>query len=464
MKKIKILILAVIAGGLVTSCFKDMDDQLGFATTLDIQNFIYDGLNYFYFYKAGTPELADNHFSSSSDLNDFLSGFDSPESLFDYLLVEQDRFSILISDYRILERLLDGVSLDNGMEFGLVRIQTTGEVFGYVRYVLPNTSAAENGVERGMIFNTIDGAALTENNFNELISRTTYTIGLATLQGDELIPTGENITLTKQIYTENPIYISKVLTVQGQKVGYLMYNAFISDFDSQLNAVFADFKAAGITDLVLDLRYNSGGSIETANDLSSMITGQFNDQLFIKEIFNENFETKKRFFNDVLEATGEGINNLNLSRVFILTTSSSASASELVISGLMPYIDVVQVGETTTGKFQGSTVVYDSPTYTKQNVSLGHRYAMLPLILKSVNSAGFTDYADGIVPDILIEEEYTHLGVLGDPDEPLLSKALEQLGLELPHPESTMQPATTTFKPIGESGMNSPIHQRMFID
>lgn len=464
MKNIKVIVLSLFIGSLCSACFKDIDDQAGFASTLDVQNFIYSGLNIFYLYKSGTPELTDNSFGSADELNNFLAGFDTPESLFEYLLVDQDRFSFLIDDYRILEQLLDGVTLDNGMEFGLVQIPSTGEIFGYVRYVLPNTSAEEQGVKRGMIFNSIDGELLTESNFNELISSTSYTIDLATLNGTELTPTGESILLTKQQYTENPIYISKVLSINGQKIGYLMYNAFTSDFDSQLNAVFANFKAEGITDLVLDLRYNGGGSIETANDLSSMITGQFNGDLFIKEVYNENFESNKRFFNDKIEATGEGIHNLNLGQVFILTTSSSASASELVISGLLPYINIVQIGETTTGKFQGSTVIYDSPTYTsKRNVRLGHRYAMLPLILKSVNSAGFTDYANGIEPDIEVQENYSNLGVLGDPNEPLLSAALDQIGVgRKPIDHSSQE--TNQFKSIGESGMNSPIHQRMFTD
>lgn len=462
MKKIKILLLALLLGSTVTSCFKDMDDEMGFASTLDVQNFIYRGLNVFYLYKSEIPELADNHYENQGALNSFLNGFSSPENLFAYLLSEKDRFSFLIDDYRVLEQLLDGVTLDNGMKFGLVRIDPSGEVFGYVRYVLPNTSAEENGVERGMIFNTVDGVALTADNFNQLLSPTSYSIGLATLNGNELVPTGENISLTKQQHTENPIHIAKTLDISGMKIGYLMYNAFTSDFDSQLNAVFADFKAEGITDLVLDLRYNGGGSIETANDLSSMITGQFEGELFIKQVYNENFDDEPRFFNDEIGKTGEGINNLNLNRVFVLTTSSSASASELVISGLMPYIDVIQIGGTTTGKFQGSTVVYDSPTFTKQNVNLGHRYAMLPLILKSVNSAGFTDYADGIQPDVPVQEDYANLGILGEPSEPLLSAALMQMGAGLQQPDYSTE--NTPYKEIGESNMNSPIHQRMFAE
>lgn len=439
-----------------------MDDEVGQASTLDIQNFIYHGLNFYYLYKAEIPELADDAFASQSDLNNFLRSFNSPESLFNNLLASEDRFSFIISDYRVLENSLDGISLHNGMEFGLVQIQSSGEIFGIVRYVLPNTSADEKGVQRGMIFNRIDGENLTENTYVDLLSQTSYTIGLANLNGNELVPIDETFALIKQQYTENPIYIHKVLTVNGHKIGYLMYNAFTSQFDDQLNAVFADFKAQGITDLVLDERYNGGGSIESANDLSSMITGQFNGELFITQVYNENFPPEERLFNNKI-GSGATINSLQLNRVYILTTASSASASELVISALMPYIDVIQIGDFTTGKFQGSTIVYDSPDFTKHNINLGHRYAMLPLILKSMNANGFTDYANGIEPDIFLKENYTNYGTLGEPTEPLLATALAEI-VQAPRPFELMPEELNKFKNIGESDMHSPTYRKMFIE
>lgn len=461
MKKIKLVLLLFITAGILTSCFKDADDESGFSTALDIQSFIYRGLNVFYLYKSETPELRDGYFNSQTELQDFLSGFESPESLFNYLLAEQDRFSFLIHDYRLLEKMLDGISVSNGMQFGLVRIENTNTVFGYVRYVLPNTSAAQQKIKRGMIFSTIDKQKLTVDNYRELIDKSSYTIGLAKLVGDQLIPTQEYITLEKNQYTENPVHINKVLEIDGHKIGYLMYNSFTADFDSELNSVFAEFKAAGITDLVLDLRYNGGGSIESANDLSSMITGQFKGKLFIKQVYNNNFEPQKRFFNDKIEATGGSINNLNLNKLYVLTSRNTASASELILSGLRPYIDIVQIGTTTTGKFQGSTILYDSPNFGRKDRSLGHRYAMLPLILKSVNAQGFTDYANGIAPDIVVPEDYTDLGVLGTPNENLLHQAILKIR-GLSGKTSVSHKTNASYEVIYESDQNSPIYQRMF--
>jgi len=461
----KILLLLITISTLFVSCFEDLDDNIQTASDLDIENFIYRGLNYFYLYKADTPELANDNFANQGELNTFLNSFQTPESLFSFLKSPQDRFSLLVANYNELENALNGVSLNNGMEFGLVYYpNNSSNVFGYVRYVLPGTDAESKNLERGMIFNSIDGQQLTDTNFSELLSLNSYEIGLATFDGTAITPTGEIITLVKQQYTENPILIAETLTVQGQKIGYLMYNAFTRDFDSQLNGVFAQFKADAITNLVIDLRYNGGGSVQTAIDLSSMITGQFYNQVFANEEWNTDrqaeYASPKLFDNQIF--TGEAINSLNLTKTYVLTTKRSASASELVINGLNPYIDMTQVGDTTTGKYQASFLLYDAPApnFSKSQANPGHTYAMLPLVFKTSNAVGFTDYAEGLFPDIQLKEDYTNLGVLGDVNEPLLAAALNDI-LSIPQP----QPRTTTqFNELLENKIQSPIYQLMIAE
>ena len=431
MKK-KLIALLLVVSFLSVSCFKDNDDTFTPASTLDIQNFIWRGLNFFYLYKADTPELANDAFADQTELDNFLSGYDTPESLFEYLKSSQDRFSFLVDDYVALENSLSGVSLNNGMEFGLVFYpDASGNVFGYVRYILPNTDAASQGLQRGIIFNTVDGVQIDQNNFQDLLAPDTYTIGLATFDGTTVTPTGDTVALTKTEYTENPVFISQTLTVEGQKVGYLMYNAFTANFDEDLNDAFAQFQADGIVELVLDLRYNSGGSVESSKDLSSMITGQFNGQVFFTEEWNadrqDEFASPGIFDNSI--RTGAAINSLMLDRVYVLTTGRTASASELVINGLDPYINVVQVGEPTTGKFQASFLLYDAPapSFSRSEANPDHTYAMLPLVFKTVNANGVTDVIDGLFPDVPLDEDFTNLGVLGDPTEPLLDAALDHM-------------------------------------
>ena len=116
------------------------------------------------------------------------------------------------------------------MEFGLVFYPDgSGDVFGYVRYVLPNSSAASNDLQRGVIFNTIDGQQINETNYNDLLAPDMYTIGLATFGGVTIAPTQTSVTLKRSQLTEDPIHISQTLTIERQNVGYLMYSDFTRD-------------------------------------------------------------------------------------------------------------------------------------------------------------------------------------------------------------------------------------------
>jgi C-terminal processing protease CtpA/Prc len=437
MKKFALGLAALFLLFAGVSCTEDQDDIPNNA--ISINDFIWSGLNVFYLYKDNVPDLANDRFATDDERSSFVNGFDSPESIFDALLYqpgEVDRFSFLVDDYIELEQLFAGVTKNNGMEYGLVFYPDSEEnIFGYVRYVLPGTDAQSAGLTRGIIFNTVDGVQITNSNFSSLFSSDTYTIGLATYDGTNVTPTGEEITLTKTEYTENPIFIAETLNVEGKNIGYLMYNGFTANFDEELNAAFANFVASGITDLVLDVRYNPGGSVFTAVTLSSLITGQFTGQIFTTEQWNSDrqaqFEANdpdrlvNLFVNEA--RNGETLNSLGLTSVYVLTTRSSASASELVINGLNPYVDVVQIGGTTRGKFTASATLYDSADFGRSNANPAHTYAMQPLILKSINANGVTDYFEGLSPQIELGEDYANLGTLGDVNEPLLAEALFQI-------------------------------------
>ncbi len=476
MKIFKIVLLTLLFGTFFTSCSSDQDDNKPpvVAPTIDltVENFAYRGMNEIYLYKADVPVLADNYFASQADKNEFLDNYASPEDLFyEGLRASQDKFSWIVADYIELENSFSGISKTTGLSYGLVRYcNSCSEVFAFVRYILPNTPAAASGLERGDIITRVDGQQITDANFNQLFAPDAFTVGLATLEGSTITDTDETFDLTKIEYNTNPVFIAKTLEVEGQKVGYLMYNSFTADYDPQLNAAFDQFKADGVTDLILDLRYNGGGSVRTATDLASMITGQFAGQLFMKEVWNAEYqayfesteELKKRLlnnFNTTLKS-GENINSLNLSRVYVITTKRSASASELVINGLDPYIDVIQVGETTTGKFQASVTLYDSPNFGRQNVNPNHTYAIQPLVLKSVNSAGVSDYVNGLDPDIQISENYGNLGVLGELSDPLLNTAVNTLvGNRISIDNNFIK-----YQFVGESSMKDLNYQRMYID
>jgi C-terminal processing protease CtpA/Prc len=311
------------------------------------------------------------------------------------------------------------------------------------------------------LFTTIDGQQINGQNYIDLQTPNSYTIGLATYDGTNFIPTGETALLNKTQYNENPVYKVKTFDINGEKIGYLMYNGFITDYETQLNNAFAQFKAEGVTNLVLDLRYNGGGSVETATDLASMITGQFNGQVFYKEFWNADRQAANAsdgLFDSSI-SNGSAINSLNLNNIYVLTTQRTASASELVINGLNPYINTVQVGDTTTGKFQASFLLYDSPapSFSRQEADPSHYYAMLPLVFKTANAAGNTDYGDGLFPQIALKENYFDLGQLGDENEPLLAAALFEIAGRPFNGKKDFKP----LKEISDSNANSPIDGKM---
>ncbi len=430
MKKFALSLLLLSLFAIPFGC-EDIDDN-AVPSSLEIKDFVWKGMNLYYLWQADVPDLADDRFNNQTELNSFLETYDTPENLFNHLRVDNsiDRFSVIYSDYSVLEGVLSGNTLNNGMDYGLrYKTGSTTEIYGWVRYIIPNSDASTKDIHRGDIFYAIDGTPLTIDNYRTLLANDTYTLNFAEYDNGDITPNGESLSLTKTNLAENPILINTVINQGTHNIGYLMYNGFYPSYDGQLNTVFGSFVSQNVTDLVLDLRYNSGGSVDTATKLASMITGQFSGQLFAKEQWNAKAQS---YFQSTNPGALEnkfvsGLNGLQLNKVYILTTKASASASELVVNCLKPYIEVVQIGDVTTGKNVGSITLYDSPTFTKTDVNPSHKYAMQPIVLKIVNKDGFGDYAAGIAPTTLLPENMNTLGVLGNVDEPLLNAAINQI-------------------------------------
>jgi len=429
MKKLFFFFLILMFFPLLNSC-EDNDDNL-VPSELEVNDFVWKGLNLYYLWQADVPDLADNRFSNQSELNAFLKTYDSPTTLFNHLRVDNtiDRFSVIFSDYTVLEGILTGNTKNNGVDYGIkLKPGSDTEVFGWVRYIIPNSDASTKDIQRGDIFYAINGIPLTVDNYRTLLADDTYTLNLADYDGGNITPNGQSVTLTKTELAENPIFINTVINQGTHNIGYLMYNGFYSAYDNQLNDVFGNFISQNVTDLVLDLRYNSGGSVNTATKLASMITGQFSGQIFAKQQWNAKAQAYYESNNpaSLLNKFYSGLNGLNLNKVYVLTSKSTASASELVINCLKPYIEVIQIGDKTTGKNVGSVTLYDSPTYGKTDVNPSHKYAMQPIVLKIVDKNGFGDYTTGIAPTLTNTyiELFEDMGVLGNPSEPLLSRAI----------------------------------------
>lgn len=435
MKKFLIVLLIIFLSQSVVKCSDDFDDNISYGS---INNFIWKGLNLYYFWLSDSPDLSDVRFSSNNDYENFIASFDSPEAIFDHLKVDPsiDRYSVIFSNYTELEQILNGNQKSNGVDYELRFKQgSSTELFGWVRYIQPNSDASTKNIQRGTIFYAVNGISLNTSNYINLLNQDNYTLNLAQFNNGVITPNGNSVNLTKTNYSENPVYLKKVFIRGNKKIGYLMYNGFFSSYETELNNAFGYFQNEGITHLVLDLRYNSGGSVNTATRLASMITGQFNNQIFAKQQWNYKIENLinnpeqllNRFTSSL--ANGNNINHLNLSKIYVLTSKRTASASELVINGLAPYIDVIQIGDVTAGKNVGSITLYDSPTFRKENVNPSHKYAMQPIVLKIANSNNFSAYTNGLTPSISQLEDIGNLGVLGEITDPLLNATLNYINI-----------------------------------
>ena len=422
---------------------------------VEVQDFMWKAMNFWYFWQADVANLADDKFAKNPEgsqlYTEFLSSDDDPGAFFEnQLQFSEDRFSFYNDDYVELTQSLAGISKSNGLEFSLVRVQDSDAVYGLVRYIVPNSDAATADINRGAIFSAVNGQALfsqrsntSNNNLNLLFGQAdTYTLNMADLVDGVPEPNGKEVTLTKQEgLNENPIFLNQILEIGNDRVGYLVYNGFTNEYDEELNNVFESFQAAAVTDLVVDLRYNPGGSVNTAVLLSSMIYGTNTKDVFLTARYNQKYEAVleenktdvRRYFADKTR-NGTTLASLNLKKVYIITSGSSASASELVINGLEPYMDVIQIGDVTRGKNEFSVTMVDDREnnyiYSASRVDKikrGNTWAIQPLLGRNENADGFSNYTSGLIPDETLKEDPSNMGILGQADEPLLALALQMI-------------------------------------
>lgn len=369
------------------------------------------------------------------------SGLDrntDPESYFKSLLHKDDRFSWIQTNYRELLNSLQGISKEAGYEYVLYREKEgSTNVILQILYIKSGSPAEAEGLKRGDVISHINGQQLTTENYRSLLSATgeAHTVDFKPLlPREEKFGESKTLSLQPVEYSENPNYLHKVIEAGGKKIGYFVYNFFAGGtdaqpgkYDAETDAIFADFKSGGITDLVIDLRFNSGGSESSARNLASLIgRGVDRNKIFARRQYNAKVE--ETILNDenlgkdyLVTRFADEANNigdqLSSGKVYILTSSRTASASELIINALKPFMEVVLIGSTTYGKNVGSISLFeeDDPR---------NAWGMQPIVVKVYNSLDQSDYGNGFTPDIIHEDNSLWLRPLGDPDEALLSQAI----------------------------------------
>jgi carboxyl-terminal processing protease len=428
MKKVKMQTLNIMMKMVLISTtvfFIQCSDEKPLTDNQYVNNWILDNMEFAYLWNTEIPAKPDKT--------------QAPDDFFYSLLSDKDRFSWIQNNYIELLNSLSGVNMEAGYEFVLYRESASNEnVIAQVVYIKTGSPAEATDLKRGDVITHINGAQMTLTNYQSLLGQISnnHTITYNRYNFEtESFETKPQLSLTVVEFAENPNFMYTVINLEGRKVGYYVYNFFAegpnqtsTQYNTEMNNIFAYFKSQGITDLVLDLRYNSGGSESSAIKLASLIgknvtendlfaRWDYNDELtdYIIGRYGQSFFL--RYFTN--EANNIG-NQLNGGRLYVLTRNRTASASELIINGLKPYMDVFVVGDTTLGKNVGSISIYEEN-------DVRNKWGMQPIVVKSYNKLNQSDYANGFLPNIPDDDNNLVILPLGDENENLLSLALAEI-------------------------------------
>lgn len=302
-----------------------------------------------------------------------------------------------------------GVSGDFGMS---IFFNSTNDL--RVSYVEPASPAGAAGISRSWRILSVnnDTTINTEDATITRISAAVFKSASGSFVFRRPDNTDTTITLTAASYHEQPILLDTIYTVGAEKVGYMVYNSFLGDIPSIKNKfsnLFSTFSSAGIHDLIVDLRYNGGGYVELQNELANyLVPTAGNGAVMLQEKYNDKYS---RRYDTTIVYAKKG--SLNLSRIFFITAKNTASASELLINSLKPYMDVKLVGRTTHGKPVGFF-----------NLPVGDWY-IFPVSFRSLNKNGEGNYFNGMQPDAGVSDGLDK--PWGDVNEKCLASALHYI-------------------------------------
>lgn len=390
-------------------------------TNTDVNTWIHENMTAYYLWTDKMPAIAKTN-TSSNPMDYFYS------ILYDYKTT--DRFSWIDSNSANLINQLNGINTVLGIRVtAFYADDAKVNVALVIAYVLKGSPAEKNGLKRGDIILSVDDQTITTSNYNSVLQNQTLRLGLGAYNNKVFSSTGKTVTVTKVELQTNPILQDTVINWAGKKVGYFAYLQFLTSFDDSLRAVFGRFKEKGVNELVIDLRYNGGGYVTNSDLLTTLIVKDLAtkvDKVMNKRLYND------AYTKEVIKQYGEAAlltnfkmeaNNISsLNRVFILTSTGTASASELIINNLKPFMSVILIGEHTYGKNVGSFTITDN--------AKRWNYGLQPITFKILNSQDQSDYGtvNGFLPDYALADDVLPYKLLGDPNETYLNKALNIIG------------------------------------
>jgi C-terminal peptidase prc len=397
-------------------------------TTTGQNLFVRDVLDQFYLWYRELPFLNPANYAS-------------PEA---YL--EAARYKLLDSRFSyITSRAANDAFYSDSQFIGLGISTQTTETEMRILQVFPESPASEAGMARGDRIVEINGQAVTAliasgaigGAFGESAAGVTVAVTFRSRAGQT-----RQATLVKRPVTIPTVSLTRTFRVDGRIVGYLFFRNFVQPSYDALDDAFAALREAGATEVVIDLRYNGGGLVDVAVHLGSLVGGVLTQgRVFATYRHND----KQSARNETLRFDDATI-DLRLSRLFVITTRSSASASELVINSLRPHLPVIVIGDATYGKPVGQ---YGFNFCDK---------VLAPVSFSLVNAEGNGDFFDGIPPDCTAADDVEH--DLGSADEGSLAEALHFIRTgSCSVPRSTgARTLRATFEPQRPTGWQSVVN------
>jgi carboxyl-terminal processing protease len=362
------------------------------------------------------------------------NAFATPQDLFASLKTSattpsgslKDRFHFAMSSADWYAFSSAGVSVDYGITWSVIAAAPPRNVS--VAMLEPTAPSAHQIVTRGMKLLTVDGIDVVNSTSAADVKTINQALFPSTVGESHqfLFQKGLGVysaTLTAQTITTVPVPLTKTINTATGKLGYIQFNDHIASAQTPLVNAFNQLQTAGVNDLVLDLRYNGGGYLDMASQVAYMIapTVKTNGALFEKVLFNDknpfastDVENSVPFFTQTLDygtgGSGAALPNLGLARVYVLTSSHTASASEAIINSLRGVgVEVILIGSTTTGKPYG---------FIPQD-NCGTTYFTIQF--KGVNALGLGDYADGFTPHCAVVDDLSKS--MGDSLEKMFAQA-----------------------------------------
>lgn len=324
---------------------------------------------------------------------------------FDKLLYSKDRWSWMMDRDYYVSMVTGEVTGSFGVSYGQM-VDYYDDYDIRVRYVIEGGPMYDAGVRRGWTLESINGKgimeAIRDGSYKTLMNTSPQTCVFTDLEGASRTVNVTASSFVSKSFFKYCLFTDKDFPGLDAPVGYFNYRSFMAEKLDETGAAMAFFKKAGIKDLILDLRYNGGGDGEASQLLADLLAPPSADgEVYAVRSHNELLTSKGWNSESKVERNDT---SLNLDRLYIITGDGTASASEVILNGMKPLMNVTQVGDTTYGKPNGMYVLFYPGTEEEMDEVNGGNfshleYCFLPICFYTDNKNGQGHYEEGIAPD-----------------------------------------------------------------